>query len=100
MGSTCSIFSAINLRTAASSSQFVPPWDLFSKEYVDLEPVEFHDVVQWLKTSPNPQPELIDHWQGYSIESMIRTETNYTNKELEKRWKNHLKREAYFHGPP
>ncbi|KAJ7907399.1 hypothetical protein B0H13DRAFT_2018805 [Mycena leptocephala] len=31
--------------------QFIPPWDVFSDEENRLEPVEFYDVVQWLKVS-------------------------------------------------
>jgi hypothetical protein len=31
--------------------QFVPPWDAFSKASVCLKPVEFYDVIQWLKVS-------------------------------------------------
>jgi hypothetical protein len=61
---------------------------------------------------------LIDRWQGYLKESIVRAEKeyyqryprwyfggiggrpNYSDDELEKRWKNHVEREAYFHGPP
>ncbi|KAJ7889195.1 hypothetical protein B0H13DRAFT_884898 [Mycena leptocephala] len=48
--------------------QFVPPWDSFG---YDLEPVDFYDVVQWLKTSPNPRPDLIGCWQGYLAKSIV-----------------------------
>ncbi|KAF7348919.1 putative nwd2 protein [Mycena venus] len=80
-------------------TEFVPAWDVFSEWNGSLEPVEFHDVVQWLRESPNPQPDLIDRWQGYLRESMIREKQNYTDEELEMRWGNYLAEEAYFHGP-
>ncbi|KAJ7104921.1 hypothetical protein C8R44DRAFT_746172 [Mycena epipterygia] len=39
-----------------------------------LRPIEFHDVVRWLKESPDPPLELIERWQGYleEIKSMCR----------------------------
>ncbi|KAF7344231.1 putative nwd2 protein [Mycena venus] len=80
--------------------EFCPPWDIFSEWNKRLEPVEFHDVVQWLKASPNPRPDLIDRWQGYLRESMDHPGMVYTDEELEKRWKDNLAREASFHGPP
>ncbi|KAJ7825614.1 hypothetical protein B0H13DRAFT_1918565 [Mycena leptocephala] len=98
--------------------QFVPPWVVFSKWY-SLEPVEFYDVVQWLKTSSEPQPDLISRWQSYLTESIVwKKETgrnrdplaqgwqangtddeqgwqeNCNDDKLEKRWQDHLKREA------
>ncbi|KAJ6573441.1 hypothetical protein DFH09DRAFT_388515 [Mycena vulgaris] len=94
--------------------EFVPAWDVFSEWDARLEPVDFHDVIQWLKVShypllavlisfqasSNPQHDLIDRWQGYLKESMEQAEVVYTNDELEKRWENHVVREAYFYGPP
>ncbi|KAJ7901440.1 hypothetical protein B0H13DRAFT_1883028 [Mycena leptocephala] len=65
--------------------QFVPPWDVFSKPWCRLEPVEFYDVIRWLKASAAPQPDLIDHWRGDDV--------------LEKRWQKYLEREASFHRP-
>ncbi|KAJ7840180.1 hypothetical protein B0H14DRAFT_2785783 [Mycena olivaceomarginata] len=85
--------------------QFVPPWDVFSKASVCLEPVEFYDVIQWLKTFPNPQPNLIDRWQGYLTESIVqktkseRNPVDYSDDALEERWKYHLENEVSFHGP-
>ncbi|KAJ7792994.1 hypothetical protein B0H13DRAFT_1935575, partial [Mycena leptocephala] len=84
--------------------QFLPPWDMFSWNH--LEPVEFYDVIQWLKTSPNSPPNLIDRWQGYLAESIVQKSKNgiyaqdYSDAALENRWQDHLKREASFHGPP
>jgi FKBP-type peptidyl-prolyl cis-trans isomerase (trigger factor) len=43
---------------------------------------------------------LIDRWESYLIESMVRKERNYGDDELEERWKDNLEGEAYFHGPP
>jgi hypothetical protein len=94
--------------------EFCPPWDMLSAKDQRLEPVEFHDVVQWLRVSqytlsavlisfqasPNPRPDLIDRWQGYLKESMGHPGMVYTDEELEKRWKGNLTREASFHGPP
>jgi hypothetical protein len=52
------------------------------------------------QTFPDPQPDLIDRWQGYLTESMVRSGKNYSDKELEKRWQDHLKKEANFHRLP
>ncbi|KAJ6495230.1 hypothetical protein C8R45DRAFT_164489 [Mycena sanguinolenta] len=82
-------------------TQFTSPWDRYS--YMErssddvwwpFQPVEFHDVVQWLKTSANPQPQLNDRWQGYLEESMLRTGLSYSAGELEKRWLENFNREA------
>ncbi|KAJ7819858.1 hypothetical protein B0H14DRAFT_2835483 [Mycena olivaceomarginata] len=40
-----------NLELLQKLDQFVPPWDVFSEPPYLLEPVEFHDVIQWLKVS-------------------------------------------------
>ncbi|KAF7348913.1 putative nwd2 protein [Mycena venus] len=78
--------------------EFIPPWDVFSGN--GLEPVEFHDVVQWLRASPIPPPDLTDRWVGYLKESMVRAGKKYSDEELEERWQKHLAQEAYFRGPP
>ncbi|KAJ6554141.1 hypothetical protein B0H19DRAFT_1152689 [Mycena capillaripes] len=31
----------------------------------DLHPIEFHDVVEWLKASPDSPVDLIKYWTGY-----------------------------------
>ncbi|KAJ7854956.1 hypothetical protein B0H14DRAFT_2755409 [Mycena olivaceomarginata] len=87
-------------------NQFLPPQEVFLQREFPLAPVEFHDVIQWLKTSPNPQPNLIDRWQGYLAESIVQDRKNsfnqkdYSDDTLEKRWQDHLKRETDFHRPP
>jgi hypothetical protein len=49
---------------------------------------------------------LIDRWQGYLAESVAQKSehdkepVDYSDHALEKRWQDHLKREASFHGPP
>jgi len=85
--------------------QFVPLWDVFSHPLDHLQPVEFYDVIQWLKTSPDPQPDSIDRWQGYLVESIVRKRKDgfhwdHSDDALEKRWQDHVEREASFHGPP
>ncbi|KAJ7441179.1 hypothetical protein B0H11DRAFT_1933115 [Mycena galericulata] len=86
--------------------QFVPPWNAFLDRWNPLEPADFYDVVQWLKASSNLRPDLIDHWQGYLAESIVQIgkddkwPVDYSDGALEKRWQEHLKREASFHGPP
>jgi hypothetical protein len=99
--------------------EFVPARDVFWEWGKGLKPVEFHDVVQWLKVShyplmavlisfqvsPNPQNDLIDRWQGYLKESMDQKGVIYTDEEsmdqegviytddrLEMRWKRYLTR--------
>jgi hypothetical protein len=63
-------------------------------------------ILMTLKISPNPRPDLIDHWQGYLAESIIRKRKypsswgDYSDDALEKRWQNYLKKEAHFRGPP
>ncbi|KAJ7848541.1 hypothetical protein B0H13DRAFT_2285274 [Mycena leptocephala] len=88
---------------------FVPPWDVFSQRWNNLDPVDFYDVVQWLKASPNPRPDLIDCWQQYLAENIVQKSkwskwdeapVDYSDHALEKRWQGHLKREASFYGPP
>jgi hypothetical protein len=64
---------------------------MFADEEIGLEPIEFHDAVQWLKVcvlmvcfnvsvvhvsslqaSPDPQPDLISRWHSYLMESIER----------------------------
>ncbi|KAJ7776743.1 hypothetical protein B0H14DRAFT_2963909 [Mycena olivaceomarginata] len=78
--------------------QLVLPWDGFSEVKFRLNLVEFYDVVQWLKASPNSQPDLIARWQSYLTESMVRH--GVSGDVLESRWRNNLKTEADFYGPP
>ncbi|KAF7351707.1 putative nwd2 protein [Mycena sanguinolenta] len=66
-------------------TQFSPPWDgcSYMEQPADdvwwpFQAVEFYDVVQWLKASINPEPQLIDRWQGYLEESMLRTGLSYS----------------------
>ncbi|KAJ7326216.1 hypothetical protein DFH08DRAFT_816568 [Mycena albidolilacea] len=40
-------------------NQFVPPWDVFSNSGNHLEPVEFYDVIKWLKEVNSHYPEVI-----------------------------------------
>ncbi|KAJ7690378.1 hypothetical protein B0H17DRAFT_591465 [Mycena rosella] len=79
--------------------RFVPHWDGFVDGEEQLQPNEFHDVVQWLKASPDPQLDLIERWQGYLEASMHRW-GNFSDDQLEARWQHNLEREAHFHGPP
>ncbi|KAJ7797921.1 hypothetical protein B0H14DRAFT_2618448, partial [Mycena olivaceomarginata] len=76
--------------------QFVPPWDVFSE---GLEPVEFYDVVRWLKTSTDAHVDLIDRWRSHLTESMARAGANYSDDELEERWQARTAKEAYIQGP-
>ncbi|KAJ7807182.1 hypothetical protein B0H14DRAFT_2609898 [Mycena olivaceomarginata] len=55
--------------------QYVPHWNIFPQHAV--EPIEFYDVVQWLKTSPNLRPDLIKRWQSYLKECIAERERNY-----------------------
>ncbi|KAJ6535639.1 hypothetical protein B0H19DRAFT_1080103 [Mycena capillaripes] len=71
---------------------FVPRWDVFGGNVPEL--VEFHDVVQWLRASPHPPPDLIDRWVGY----LTKSREKYRGGELGERWQSHLAEEAYFHG--
>ncbi|KAJ7630140.1 hypothetical protein B0H17DRAFT_541970 [Mycena rosella] len=82
--------------------QFVPPWDVFVDEGRQrLLPIEFYDVVQWLKASSDPQLDLIERWQGYLAQSMGRSGVTYSGSDqLEKRWRRNMEREARSHGPP
>jgi hypothetical protein len=49
---------------------------------------------------------LIDRWQGYLTESILREPKSerypgdYSDDALEERWKYHLENEVSFHGPP
>ncbi|KAJ7032968.1 hypothetical protein C8F04DRAFT_1105562 [Mycena alexandri] len=54
--------------------EFTPVWDHFnSSEWpLRLLPVEFHDVIQWLKAHPYPPVVLIARWEGYLVESWNR----------------------------
>ncbi|KAJ7899462.1 hypothetical protein B0H14DRAFT_2556539 [Mycena olivaceomarginata] len=70
--------------------QFIPPFDVFSDSWNHLQPVEFHDVVQWLKASYDPRPDLIRRWEGYLRESMVRKKRDYNHQELEERWQDKL----------
>ncbi|KAJ7910451.1 hypothetical protein B0H13DRAFT_2012085 [Mycena leptocephala] len=79
---------------------FLPAWEIFSYQDGGLEPVEFYDVVQWLKTSPNLQPNLIERWQDYLVKSLKQAGQIYSDDRLEKRWQDYSKRKADFHGPP
>ncbi|KAJ7897885.1 hypothetical protein B0H14DRAFT_290703 [Mycena olivaceomarginata] len=79
--------------------QFSPPWDVPFPKYWGLEPVEFYDVIQWLKASSKPQHHLINRWQEFLRESMVRKGVKYSDDKLEQRWQENLKREADFHGP-
>ncbi|KAJ7491469.1 hypothetical protein B0H11DRAFT_1912089 [Mycena galericulata] len=80
--------------------EFVPFWEVFEKEFMPLEPVDFHDVVQWLKNLPNPQPDLIARWEGYLYKSIIqRKYGDYSEAALEQRWQDHKAREEYLNGP-
>lgn len=51
------------------------------------------------QASQNPQPDLIDLWQSYLAESMVR-EGDYSNEELEMRWQDSFEKERYFYGSP
>lgn len=53
-----------------------------------------------LQTSPDPHLTVIDRWQGYLRESMVRKGTYYNDDKLERRWQAKLKRDALFHRPP
>ncbi|KAJ7503857.1 hypothetical protein B0H11DRAFT_565127 [Mycena galericulata] len=62
---------------------------------------DLHDVVQWLKTSPAAQPNLIHHWQTY-LDKRIHQyapEYDYDYDKLEKSWQDHLDGEVRFQGP-
>jgi hypothetical protein len=42
--------------------EFLPPWDVCSED--GLEPVEFHDVVQWLRVSHNMLLAVLKPFSG------------------------------------
>ncbi|KAF8192297.1 hypothetical protein K438DRAFT_1935123 [Mycena galopus ATCC 62051] len=44
--------------------RFIPRLDNREVDYLH-RPVEFYNVLQWLKTSPNPQFNIIRRWEGY-----------------------------------
>ncbi|KAF7345847.1 putative nwd2 protein [Mycena venus] len=49
-----------------------------------LRPIEFHDIVQWLKASPNSPLELIERWNNYLEESKSKCMEEYsTDEDLE-----------------
>ncbi|KAJ7735201.1 hypothetical protein B0H16DRAFT_134015 [Mycena metata] len=64
-----------SLRLLHELHKFVPHWDVSFDEpssgdyQPGLHPIEFHDVVQWLKASPNSPIELIERWKGYLEQS-------------------------------
>ncbi|KAJ7435433.1 hypothetical protein FB451DRAFT_272082 [Mycena latifolia] len=80
--------------------EFLPPWEVFESGIYTLCPTDFYDVLQWLKTSPDPQQDLIERWQGYMIESLHREGVECSDAVLETRWQNNLRTEAYFDGSP
>ncbi|KAJ7027614.1 hypothetical protein C8F04DRAFT_1238035 [Mycena alexandri] len=51
-------------------SKFIPLWDDFDQSEWSLRllPVEFHDIIQWLKAHPNQPRPLIARWEGYLVE--------------------------------
>ncbi|KAJ7239711.1 hypothetical protein C8J57DRAFT_109420 [Mycena rebaudengoi] len=54
--------------------KFVPPWDLFTSPpnmFDMLCPEDFYNVLQWLKSLPDPPLELIERWQGYLKKSRL-----------------------------
>ncbi|KAJ7739149.1 hypothetical protein B0H16DRAFT_65799 [Mycena metata] len=55
-------------------NKFTPPWDDFNSSTLSLRltPVEFHDVLQWLKAHPDLPMVLITRWEGYLAESLHR----------------------------
>ncbi|KAJ7120360.1 hypothetical protein C8R44DRAFT_672130 [Mycena epipterygia] len=67
--------------------EFVPHWPVYGDSWrINLQPIEFHDVVQWLKASPDPPLELIVCWQGYLEESKSRcgrAREDLTDEQLE-----------------
>ncbi|KAF8194725.1 hypothetical protein K438DRAFT_1827335 [Mycena galopus ATCC 62051] len=80
-------------------SRFIPPWDVFSEAGFDLKPVEFYDVVQWLKSSFHPQSDLIACWQNHLKKSKARMGVNETDDQLEMRWRDNIRKEASFREP-
>ncbi|KAJ7887760.1 hypothetical protein B0H13DRAFT_1888717 [Mycena leptocephala] len=81
--------------------EFVPPWDVFKAEGGKLDPVDFYDVVQWLRNAPDPQPDLIAR-KDYLRKSITRwpgRQTDFSDAAMEKRWQDHIAREEYFEGP-
>ncbi|KAF8182427.1 hypothetical protein K438DRAFT_1840198 [Mycena galopus ATCC 62051] len=80
-------------------TRFIPPWDVFSEAGFDLKPVEFYDVVQWLKSSFHPQSDLIACWQNHLKKSKARMGVNETDDQLEMRWRDNIGKEASFREP-
>ncbi|KAJ6509785.1 hypothetical protein DFH09DRAFT_1050008 [Mycena vulgaris] len=77
--------------------EFDPPLDWFSVwDMCELHlcPVDFHDVLQWLKTFADPPLDLVVRWEGYLREAQELYEYKYSDDELEERWQKSGEKEA------
>ncbi|KAJ7022954.1 hypothetical protein C8F04DRAFT_1272020 [Mycena alexandri] len=67
--------------------EFTPTWDNFNSPLM-LSPVEFHDVIQWLKAHSDLPMVLIARWEGYLAERQnLRQHPGMSfSEDLESRW--------------
>ncbi|KAJ7280886.1 hypothetical protein C8J57DRAFT_1300391 [Mycena rebaudengoi] len=51
------------------------------------EPENYHNILQWLKTFPNPPLDLINIWEGYLVESWNKYARRRDDNSLEDQWR-------------
>ncbi|KAJ7925053.1 hypothetical protein B0H13DRAFT_2314847 [Mycena leptocephala] len=102
------------------SWDFLPAYEYAMRSW--LRPTEFYDIIQWLKSLPDPPLELIERWQSYlrqsrdiylreqarplsELEKMWQIDPpekhrTYTDAELERRWQKDSKHIVHFNETP
>ncbi|KAJ7739160.1 hypothetical protein B0H16DRAFT_1569057, partial [Mycena metata] len=74
-----------NTPLLSTLDNFTPVWEHLNSP---LSPVEFHDVIQWLKAHPDPPIVLIARWEGYLVQSRDQCKQSGMRAidDLERRW--------------